>query len=73
MENNLIVITPVESVQPAKKNISGKVTDPGGSPLPGVSVVLKGTTTGTITDAPTEIIPSQMSRRMLFSFSPLLV
>lgn len=33
------------------KNISGKVTDSSGSSLPGVSVVIKGTTTGTITDA----------------------
>jgi TonB-linked SusC/RagA family outer membrane protein len=35
--------------QPAK-TISGKVTDTSGSPLPGVSVVAKGTTTGTISD-----------------------
>lgn len=32
------------------KTISGKVTDPDGGPLPGVTVVVKGTTTGTITD-----------------------
>ncbi|WP_373511644.1 SusC/RagA family TonB-linked outer membrane protein [Persicitalea sp.] len=31
--------------------ISGKVTDDGGLPLPGVSVVLKGSNTGTTTDA----------------------
>ena len=30
--------------------ISGQVTDEKGEPLPGVSIVLKGTTTGTITD-----------------------
>lgn len=39
----------IESQQPGK--ITGKVTDPSGSPLPGVSVVVKGTTAGTITDA----------------------
>ena len=33
-----------------QKTITGKVTDSSGQPLPGVSVVLKGTTTGTITD-----------------------
>ncbi|HCT29198.1 MAG TPA: SusC/RagA family TonB-linked outer membrane protein, partial [Bacteroidales bacterium] len=33
------------------KSVSGKVTDSTGGSLPGVSVVLKGTTTGTITDA----------------------
>ena len=31
--------------------ISGKVSDTGGSPLPGVSVTVKGTTQGAITDA----------------------
>ena len=33
-----------------QKSISGKVTDSTGGPLPGVSVVVKGTTAGTITD-----------------------
>lgn len=32
------------------RSISGKVTDSSGSPLPGVTVVVKGTTNGTITD-----------------------
>jgi TonB-linked SusC/RagA family outer membrane protein len=40
---------PSETMQ--QKGISGKVTDSFGSPLPGVSVVVKGTTNGTITDA----------------------
>lgn len=34
-----------------QKSISGKVTDASGLPLPGVTVMVKGTTTGTITDA----------------------
>ena len=34
-----------------QKEVSGKITDSSGSPLPGVSIVVKGTTTGTITDA----------------------
>jgi len=34
-----------------QKSISGKVTDTTGSPLPGVSVVIVGTTNGTITDS----------------------
>ncbi|MDP2335803.1 MAG: TonB-dependent receptor [Bacteroidota bacterium] len=33
-----------------QKSISGKVTDSSGAPLPGVTVVVKGTTSGTITD-----------------------
>ena len=36
--------------QAQQKRISGKVTDSSGSLLPGVSVVVKGTTTGVITD-----------------------
>ena len=34
-----------------QKSVSGIVTDESGVPLPGVTVVVKGTTTGTITDA----------------------
>ena len=34
-----------------QKVVSGKVTDSSGSPLPGASVVVKGTTTGVITNA----------------------
>ncbi len=37
--------------QQPKKSVSGKVTDQSGTPLPGVTVMLKGTTNGTITDA----------------------
>lgn len=48
MENNLIVITPGESEQ--NKSVSGKVTDELRQPLPGVTVVVKGTTNGTVTN-----------------------
>ncbi|NCB09048.1 MAG: SusC/RagA family TonB-linked outer membrane protein [Bacteroidia bacterium] len=34
----------------AQKTLNGKVLDEGGLPLPGVSVIIKGTTTGTVTD-----------------------
>ncbi|MCX2473495.1 SusC/RagA family TonB-linked outer membrane protein [Pedobacter sp. MC2016-05] len=34
----------------SKQKISGRVTDEGGSPIPGVSVRLKGTNVGTVTD-----------------------
>jgi len=34
-----------------QRTISGKVTDSGGQPLPGVTVVVKGTTQGTVTNA----------------------
>lgn len=45
-----IVLTPVTSVSRQQKSVTGNVTDTSGSPLPGVTVVLKGTSRGTITD-----------------------
>ncbi len=40
---------PIEQ-EPQKKTIKGKVTDEKGLPLPGVSIVVKGTTTGIVTN-----------------------
>jgi len=48
LENDLIVLTTTQSAQ--ARMITGKVLDSGGEPLPGVTVVAKGTTRGTITD-----------------------
>lgn len=51
-----IVLSPSEMMsfdlpaQPQERKISGTVTDSSGEPLPGVTVTIKGTTTGTITD-----------------------
>ncbi len=39
------------SVFSQQQSVSGKVTDTSGQPLPGVSIVVKGTTKGTITDS----------------------
>jgi TonB-linked SusC/RagA family outer membrane protein len=41
---------PFPQSQQQQKSVSGKVTDPSGILLPGVSVAVKGTTNGTITD-----------------------
>ncbi|MCX6327049.1 MAG: SusC/RagA family TonB-linked outer membrane protein [Bacteroidia bacterium] len=49
LANNLIVIAPTELLQQQK--ISGTVTDEKGNPLPGVTIVVKGTTLGSLTDA----------------------
>ncbi|MDP2338595.1 MAG: TonB-dependent receptor [Bacteroidota bacterium] len=49
--NSRMVGTEIEAVSQQQKPVFGKVTDSSGSPLPGVSVVVKGTTTGTITDS----------------------
>lgn len=48
-EDSYLKIGTESSQQP--KSISGKVTDSSGGALPGVSVVVKGTTTGVITDS----------------------
>ena len=48
-----VVLSPTESFNfsQQQKTVSGKVSDSSGTSLPGVSVVVKGTTNGTITDA----------------------
>jgi TonB-linked SusC/RagA family outer membrane protein len=37
--------------QPQQREITGKVTDASGEPLPGATIMVKGTTIGTVTDA----------------------
>ncbi|UOQ51088.1 SusC/RagA family TonB-linked outer membrane protein [Hymenobacter cellulosivorans] len=43
--------SPATTARPVFMNITGTVRDAKGEPIPGVSVVIKGTTTGTATDA----------------------
>ena len=52
------------------KNISGNVTDSSGASLPGVSIIIKGTTTGTITDFDGNFILSEVpgNATLMFSF-----
>lgn len=60
---------PGEIVQ-ASKTVSGKVTDSSGAPLPGVTVVIKGTTSGIITDMDGSFILSKVpsDATLVFSF-----
>jgi len=53
-----------------QKSVSGKVTDRTGASLPGASVVVKGTTTGTITDANGDYTLSNIpgNATLIFSF-----
>lgn len=56
--------------QPQKKDFTGSVKDEGGFPLPGVSVIIKGTTIGTVTDTNGAFhlsIPAS-ARTLVFSF-----
>jgi TonB-linked SusC/RagA family outer membrane protein len=48
LENNLIVITPTGVQQ--RSDVKGKVTNTSGESVPGATVLIKGTTNGTITD-----------------------
>jgi len=68
MENNLIVITPGDRTQ-QDKSVRGKVTDKGGQPLPGVSVVIKGTTQGTVTNTDGEYFLSNTPAGATLHFS----
>ena len=54
----------------SKNKITGTVTDKNGSPLPGVSVVVKGTTLGTLSDASGKytIINVPQDATLIFSF-----
>lgn len=48
--NRHIILSTLQLTQSAKQKISGKVTDSSGAPIPGVSVAVKGSSLGTITD-----------------------
>ena len=56
-DRNILLTIPEASLTTARRevmqqqrSVSGKVTDSGGQPLPGATVVVKGTTQGTVTD-----------------------
>ena len=74
MENNVILIERIKTVGDSKgnqqKNVSGKITDSSGAPLPGVTVLLKGTTNGTVSNIDGDYtltnVPSGAT--LLFSF-----
>jgi len=53
-----------------QRTVSGKVTDSGGQPLPGVSIVIKGTTQGTVTNTDGEYTFTNVSSdaTLVFSF-----
>lgn len=60
----------IEVVQNQAKQITGKVTDKDGQPLPGVTVVVKGTTQGTVTNADGEYLLMNVAgdATLVFSF-----
>lgn len=70
LENNLIVITPSEKMQTVK--VMGTVTDATtGEPLPGVNVVVSGTTIGTVTDVDGKFTIDIPSENVSLTFSSI--
>lgn len=65
-----IVISPLQQNKQEKRKISGKVIDSKGLPLPGVSVVIEGTTRGSVTDfdGNYEIDNVESNQVILYSF-----
>ena len=76
MDDNLVLLTPSKSssenqtLAQQQKTVKGQVVDEGGDPVPGVSVVIKGTTQGTITDVDGNYILSNVpdDATLMFSF-----
>lgn len=62
-------ITLLPEQAPQQKTVSGKVTEPSGASLPGVSIVIKGTTTGTVTDMDGNYSLSNISANSTLVFS----
>ncbi|MGQ8336118.1 TonB-dependent receptor [Sunxiuqinia sp. A32] len=70
LERQIIIQPSSETVVTGQNiDISGKVTDISGLPLPGVTVVVKGTTAGTITDADGNYSISNISGDAILIFS----
>ena len=69
LENNLLAIA--SGTEPQQKQITGTVTEKDGTPLPGVNVVVTGTTQGTMTDIAGKysIEVPQGSKSLTFSFT----
>ncbi|HET7179500.1 MAG TPA: carboxypeptidase-like regulatory domain-containing protein, partial [Chryseosolibacter sp.] len=46
----LLLLASIQTIA-QERHVSGTVLDPHGTPIPGASIIVKGTTTGTVTDA----------------------
>ena len=73
MVNNHVIIKKIPTVPDLQKTaiVSGKVVDAKGNPLPGVTISLKGTTLGKITDEKGEFVlelPDRKELVVVFSF-----
>ena len=72
VKDRQIVLTTADlafSANQQQKSVSGKVTDSSGGSLPGVSIVVKGTTNGTITDSNGNYSVSNVPENATLQFS----
>ena len=69
MDRKIVLAPAFMGEQQAGKKVSGKVTDSSGSTLPGVSVIVKGTTTGVITDSNGSYSLSNVPENAILQFS----
>jgi TonB-linked SusC/RagA family outer membrane protein len=70
LDRNIVVTKgSLDATQQQGKKVSGKVTDQTGAVLPGASVVVKGTTTGVITDYNGEYSLSNVPENSILQFS----
>lgn len=70
-DRQIVLTTAIPGTNQAEqqKSVSGKVIDSSGAPLPGVSVVVKGTTTGVITDSEGKYSLSNVPENATLQFS----
>ncbi len=69
IDRQIILTTSESSTNQQQKPVSGKVSDSQGNSLPGVSVVVKGTTTGVITDMDGKFTISKVPENGVLQFS----
>ncbi|MCG6190089.1 TonB-dependent receptor [Maribellus maritimus] len=76
VNDNLILIERTKKSETTKstslqqeKTVSGKITDQKGQPLPGVSIIIKGTTHGTVTNFDGEYSLSEVPENVILQFS----
>lgn len=67
--NRQILLFPKENTTQQQKSVSGKVTDASGTLLPGVSVTIKGTQIGVITDSNGSYSISNVPENAVLAFS----
>jgi hypothetical protein len=70
LDNRLFGIVPKAETEVAMETVSGQVTDEDGTSLPGVNIVVKGTTTGTTSgpDGNWELGVPSLQDTLMFSF-----